>query len=312
MVSIDGQGGIGKTALALDLADLCRRKGLFTDFIWLGAARLHGSPIQVENPFTLETVLDAVGNQLAEDAFANASLAEKKQLVQGYLRSNRVLIVLDNLETAVQPQDEIVEQLQPLLGQSKALLTSRHRFRHNTYAIHLTGLGNEEAAYLIQQCGQKKGLHHLQSATVAEINEIIWATGGSPLAIQLVVSQLHHLSLPIVLKNLREVTPLSQLTDEGEYIKFYKFVFHHSWTLLSDASRGLLVTMAQFVATNGAHFEAIQYVSDLEFDLLVSCIETLWDGSLLEVRTHSGIGQMRYYLHPLTQNFVLSDIANVL
>ena len=225
---------------------------------------------------------------------------------------NRVLIVLDNLETAVQPQDEIVAQLQPLLGQSKVLLTSRRRFRNHTYPIHLTGLRNEAATHLIQQCGQDKGIHHIHDAVAEELNEIIWATGGSPLAIQLVVSQLHHLTLPIILKNLREVTPLSQLTNEGEYIKFYKFIFQHSWTLLSEESKSLLVTMAQFVAANGAHFEAIQYVSELEFGLLVSCVEMLWDSSLLEIRAVSGIGQIRYYLHPLTQNFVLSDIANVL
>ena len=176
---------------------------------------------------------------------------------------------------------------------------------------HLTGLENEEAAHLIQQCGQDKGIHHIHDAVAKEIKEIIWATGGSPLAIQLVVSQLHHLPLPIVLQNLREVTSLSHLANEGEYVKFYKFIFHHSWALLNHESKSLLVTMAQFVAANGAHFEAIQYVSELEFSLLVSCIETLWDSSLLEVRTVSEIGQIRYYLHPLTQNFVLSDIANV-
>ena len=36
MVSIDGQGGIGKTALALDIADLCQRRSLFTDFYLAG------------------------------------------------------------------------------------------------------------------------------------------------------------------------------------------------------------------------------------------------------------------------------------
>jgi hypothetical protein len=220
--------------------------------------------------------------------------------------------VLDNLETALQSQDEILAQFQPLLGQSKAILTSRHRFRNHTYAIHLSGLENEGAAHLIQQYGQSKGIHHIQGAAAEEVNEIIWATGGSPLAIQLVVSQLHHLPLSVVLKSLRQVTPLSQVADEGEYVKFYKFVFHHSWALLNNESKSLLVTMAQFVAANGAHFEAIQYVSELEFGALVSCIETLWDSSLLEVRTLSGIGQIRYYLHPLTQNFVLSDIVNVL
>ena len=138
MVSIDGQGGIGKTALALDIADLCQRRSLFADFIWLGSPRLYGSSSQVENRFTLETVLDAIGNQLGEDVFADVSLTEKKQLVRDYLMSNRILIILDNLETAVQPQDEIVTQLQPLLGQSKVILTSRHRFRNNTYSIHLT------------------------------------------------------------------------------------------------------------------------------------------------------------------------------
>lgn len=312
MVSIDGQGGIGKTALSLDAAHRCQQRGLFASVIWLSVTRPSGPLLQADTSFTLETILDAIGAQSEGEAFADVSLAEKKQLAQAYLARHRVLLVLDNLETAVQPQDEILAQLQPLLGQSKVLATSRHRFRHDTYAIHLTGLENDGAAHFIQQYGQGNGFHHIQMATDGEVDEIIWATGGSPLAMQLVVSQSRHLPLPVVLKNLRAVTPLSQINNEGEYVKFYKFVFHHSWALLNNESKNLLVTMAQFDTANGAPFEAIQHISELEFGILVSCLEILWDSSLLEVRPIAGISQIRYYLHPLTQNFVLSDIVNVL
>lgn len=312
IVSIDGQGGIGKTALALDITDLCHRKGIFDEFVWLSAARQPGTLAQTEHSFSIETILDAIGNKLGDEEFAKVSLAEKKRLIQNHLLTNRILIVLDNLETAIEPQNEIIAQLHLLLGKSKAILTSRHRFRTNSYAVHLTGLEQEGASRLIQQCSQDKGVHHVQNATTEEINDIIWATGGSPLAIQLVVSQLHHLPLSVVLKNLHEVTPLSQITDEGEYVKFYKFVFQHSWALLNTESKGLLVAMAHFVSTNGAHFEAIQHISELEWNTLISCIEALWDSSLLEIKTSVGVSQIRYYLHPLTQNFVFSDIAKVM
>lgn len=309
IISIDGQGGIGKTALVTDIADLCRRKGVFDDFIWLNAAHQPGALAKTEYAFTFETILDTIGYNLGQAEFAKISLAEKKRLIQDHLLANRMLIVLDNLETAVQPQNDIILQLQPLLGRSKAILTSRHRFRQNSYAIHLTGLENQEASHLIHQCSQTKGIHHIQSATVEEIDNIIWATGGSPLAIQLVVSQLHHLPLSVVLKNLRQITPLSQIADEGEYVKFYKFVFQHSWSLLNYESKTLLVALAHFTPTNGANFEAIQHISEIDWDTLVACIEKLWDSSLLEIKASTGVNQIRYYLHPLTQNFVFSDIA---
>lgn len=307
IVSIDGQGGIGKSALALDVATICQNKGMFDQYVWLTAA---GNP--TEQRFSIENLLNVVGFELEGEAFVNRTFEERKRICLDFFTNTRSLVVLDNLETAVQPQHEIIQQLHSLLGNSKAIVTSRHRVRHHTYPIHLTGLAEEEAIDLIHQCGQDKGIHSIETLSREEANAIILTTGGSPLAIQLVVSHLHHLPLPVVLKSLSEITPLSQISDEGEYVKFYKHVFHHSWRLLDKGSKSVLVTMAQFVPTNGAQFEAIQHISELEFGTLLGCIETLWDSSLLEIRTSSGLSQLRYYLHPLTHNFVLSDIAKVI
>lgn len=309
VVSVDGQGGIGKTALARDVVARAIADGEFETAVWISAARRTG--MVPGHALTFNRILEQIGDQLGVSDIAERSEQQKEAVIHQLLTEQRVLITLDNLETAADMQADIVTRLSPLLGNSKALLTSRHRFRQHTYAVHLTGLLLAGAVALIQQHAAANGFHHVQAADPADLKAIASATGGSPLAIKLVVSQLNHLPVQVVLQNLREVTPLTNIADEGEYVRFYKFVFFRSWDLLTHDNKKLLVTMTQFMPANGAHFEALQQVSAMPFRSLLDSIEQLWGSSLLEVRTLSGIGQMRYYLHPLTQNFVISDIARI-
>jgi hypothetical protein len=107
----------------------------------------------------------------------------------------RILLVLDNLENAAEPQGVISEKLRPLLGKSKALLTSRQRFTGDSYVLHLDGLTIPAAHEFLQQEGAERGIHTLKNATHEELSQIAVKTGGSPLAMKLVVGQLSYLPL---------------------------------------------------------------------------------------------------------------------
>lgn len=305
LVSIDGQGGIGKTTIALEVAKWClEREEAFATAVWISAADAHQS-------LTFETVLDEICFQSERADIANLDPAQKQAQVQTLLAENALLIVLDNLETAEERQETIIAQLAPILGASRALLTSRRRFSEHVYAVNLQGLSQDDALDLIRQYAASKGVAHVKTAASDDLLAIAKATGGSPLAIQLVVSQLKRLPIQVVLRNLQEIPSLDRIGREGEYVAFYKFVFFHSWNMLIHESKRLLVTMAQFDASNGAHYEALQKISEMDYQALLSSIEDLWEASLIEVRTERSLDQVRYYLHPLTKNFVLSDIVKV-
>jgi len=315
IVAVDGMGGIGKTALALEVADQCLDENLFDVVVWEQAPREEFTRTESTkrvNTLTFETVLDAIARQLGALDVPRLKRVEKEARVQALLRMQRVLVVLDNLETAEEPQKEIAAQLRPLLDPSKALLTSRHRFEGDLYAINLTGLDEDGAMRFVRQEAIEKNVERVSSAPVDELLQIIEVTGGSPLALKLVVGQLVRLPLETALGQLREVRLPERGVSEDDYVRFYKFIFFPSWKLLSDDAKKLLISMSHFAPGIGGTFEAVKATSDLAEKVLNRSIDELWRLSFLEIGESATLKQIRYYLHALTQYFVLSDIVQVL
>lgn len=314
MVTIDGMGGIGKTALAREVVDQGLKERHFDAVVWVGESRREpaGEDRSERDALTFETILNTIGHQLGAPDISSREATERETHVRELLRRQRVLVVLDNLETAGEPQNEIARRLRPLLNPSKGLLISRHRFKGDLYRVHLTGLDEESALAFIHQEAEEKGLRRVGMATRGELAQIVEATGGSPLAMKLVVGQLSHLPLETVLQHLRTGRPLDNETDSDDYVRFYNFIYFPSWELLSEAGKQLLLSMALFIPGVGATPEAIGAVSDLADGVLMRHIQELWQLSFLEVGEPPGanLEQVRYYLHALTRYFVLSDIVD--
>jgi len=209
IVAVDGMGGIGKTSLAREVADRCTSEHLFDAIVWDQAPKesqeFPTGTAKVKGTLTFETVLDSIARQLGALDVPRLNGSEKEIRVKGLLQVQRVLIVLDNLETAKEVQTEIARRLLPLLNPSKALLTSRHRFQGDLFAVHLTGLDEDGALRFVRQEAQEKNIQNVSSAKVSELKQIAETTGGSPLALKLVVGQLGHLPLGTVLEQLSKV-----------------------------------------------------------------------------------------------------------
>lgn len=309
LITIDGMGGIGKTALAQNLATQSKRETFFEEVVWLSAS--YGTSPENRH-FNFESVLDAIARQLEMDDLIKLQRMEKENQVQSILRNRRILLVLDNLETAIESQHQIAKQLQSLLNPSKAILTSRIRFTGDSFPVRLPGLTEDDALQFIRQQAIAKSFETVKKASFDELRPVAQATGGSPLALQLVVGQLEYLPPEVVTQHLRQATPIKRIADEDEYLEFYKFIFLNSWKLLTGDDEQLLMAMAAFSPSAGGSFEMVKRVSDLEIDLLTSCIHALWRYSFLEIGDGATLQQRRYYLHPLTHNFVLSEMVKVL
>ncbi|NER97705.1 MAG: hypothetical protein F6J86_28315 [Symploca sp. SIO1B1] len=316
IVALDGMGGIGKTALAREVAELCIEENLFDLVVWEEAPKKEftaGELKATTTVLTFEGVLDAIGRQLGNLDVPKLNRTEKERRVKALLHKRRVLIVLDNLETAGEPQNEIASQLQQFLNPSKALLTSRHRFQGDLYRINLKGLEEYGALRLIRQEAEDKGINRVGIAEDDELEPIARITGGSPLALKLVIGQLGYLDLDIVLNRLSQVHLPEEGADEDDYVRFYKFIFFPSWRLLSSDGKKLLVSMSRFAPGVGGTVEAVKATSRLVEDVLIGKIDELWRLSFLEIgKSRSLREQLRYYLHALTKYFVLSDIVRVL
>ena len=134
IVSIDGMGGIGKSALAIEAAHLLQENAFFEKVIWISTASS-----EIDNALTLEGIINAITTKLGLPEINRLPLAEKLSRLRTIFLHRRVLVVLDNLDTAAAPQEQIVDQFRTLLGYSRALLTSRRRFSGDLFSIHLTG-----------------------------------------------------------------------------------------------------------------------------------------------------------------------------
>lgn len=311
LVTIDGMGGIGKTALAKSVAFQLEKGGNLGKVIWIGAARQVDGYVKdsLHSVLTFDSILTTIGLTLGDEDVHTLMGREREQKVKALLRQQPALIVLDNLETAVD-QDEIVHKLQPFLNPSKALLTSRDRFKGEGYAIHLEGISNDDAITFMKQDALLKRNKSVENMSIETLRNIASATGGSPLALKLVAGQLVRFTEDIVLYHLREAMPLEKITEKDEYEKFYKHIFMRSWSLLDDDDEQLLLTMAIYEPNEGADYTMIKDHSGLDQSVLKASIETLWRYSFLEIG--EGIRtQKHYYLHPLTQYFVLSDMLKV-
>lgn len=316
MVAIDGIGGIGKTALAREAVDRCASELMFDTIIWDQASKeSKGFPMgreKGEGTYTFETVLDTIARQLGASDIVRLKKTEKEMLVRDLLQAQRVLIVLDNLEATKESRNEIARRLLRLLNPSKALMTSRYRFQGDIYAVQLTGLDEDEALRFIHQEAQEKNIQNISNASPKELKQIAETTGGSPLALKLVVGQLGHLPLDTVLEQLRKVNLPTGESDQSDYYRFYKGIFAPFWKQLSVDAKKLLIAMTTFPPGVGGSLEALKAVSDLDTETLARSTDELFQTAFLEIRSSPETNQTRYYLHALIYHFVLSDVVNAI
>ncbi len=318
VIGIDGMGGIGKTALAIEVTEQCLQTGIFDIVIWINAFRNDNRNAEISLSF--ESVLDAIGNQLGKASVFTMPLIEKKNLIQTLLTQKNALIVLDNLETAAEYQNIIIRKLHPLLGNSKLLCTSRHRFDDfevSIFNVNLTGLPSDSAIAFLRQEGEEKGIGRIKNAPVDALREIAVSTGGSPLAMKLVSGQLLRLPLEVILDTLKHIPSLNTKMNENEYLRFYKHIFQTSVKLLSTNSESVLIAMSHFPPGEGkgGTFSMIQATVEplkIRRNELTNAINELWQLSLLEIDRASTLRDVRYYLHVLTQYMVHADMLHLL
>ncbi|MCA9904370.1 MAG: hypothetical protein KC547_10970 [Anaerolineae bacterium] len=311
VVTFDGMGGIGKTTLISRIAQICTDEKLFDDVIQVTASS-HSyptPPVIGGGALTLDMLMNNIAEQLHIPQFARFDREDKMLRIRTALGNRRALVVVDNLETAQMRENEVAEILRSLLGQSKALLASRRRFSGDYYSLHLSGLGEEEGLEFLQRQAVYRRINRVASADHQDLYRISNVTGGSPLAMKLVLGQLAHLALPTVLDHLRSVKPIRSLGEQDEYTQLYRYIFFPSWQTVELPAQRLLVSMAHFAADVGDDIDIVQEVSELDDADMANAISQLWLTSLMEIDERSSLQQPRYYLHALTQYFVLSDIV---
>ncbi|WP_327423856.1 NB-ARC domain-containing protein [Streptomyces sp. NBC_01230] len=181
VVSILGDGGIGKTSIALKAAyELLDDPGnAFDVFVWVTAK----ATILTVNE--IQRISGAIENSLGLFASAAEQLGgqpAKKSVdpvaeVLSYLEHFKVLLILDNMETVL--DQRLRDFLLDLPMGSKVIITSRIGLGIEN-PVSLAPLSNDDSARLLQKLARVRNVEALQGLPSAALSKMVQAMKGHP------------------------------------------------------------------------------------------------------------------------------------
>ncbi|MCB0167394.1 MAG: AAA family ATPase [Anaerolineae bacterium] len=194
VVTIDGVGGIGKTALALEVAysylryyDQLPEEQQFDAIIWTTAKQTlltsEGIIRRAQPLRTLDDIYSTIAITLEREDLTRAHPQKQDDLFRRVLAKMRTLLVIDNLETV--DDERVLSFIREVPEPSKIIVTTRHRL-DIAYPIRLTGMTRADALNLIAGKANQKGV----TLKKDEAQRLYRRTGGVPLAIVWSLAQI--------------------------------------------------------------------------------------------------------------------------
>ncbi len=300
-ITIHGMGGIGKTALALEVAFQCNYASLnpsqfqtipqFEAIIFVSAKSQQFTDLGIfkcsQPRRNLAAILRVIAQTLQCTDILKTDLEEQCERVQEYLKHLRTLLILDNLETLEDPQDTLpfILNLPPTV---KVVITTREQVGFTP--IHLDSLSELEGLNLIK--------HHCQHKQIAiadqEAQELYQKTAGIPLAIVYAVGQLNYSSLSDATAKLN--------CPKNEVIKY---CLEGAITSLKGQLGYQILLVFGFFSQSVAR-ETLAYIANSPDDLTTGeAIATLCRLSLVIPQSQ------RYHVLSVTRNYIIAELQQV-
>lgn len=298
LVTILGAGGMGKTRLALALAEQMQpryRDGVF--FVALAA---------VESE---EGIVPAIA-QAVGFSFQNDRRSPQIQLTD-YLRGRHLLLVLDNWEHLLSVSQRLGELAQKC-PDIQMLVTSRERLRISAETLfvlpgmaypteetsHFTGYSAVEL--FVETMDRQQRTLPQSPAEWATIARICRLVEGMPLAIMLAAGWLGLLRLEEIAGEIESGGDIleSDLRDMPPRQRSMRVVFEQTWQRLSPAEQELYMRLAVF--HNGFTDNAARRVAGAT----LSVLRGLTDKALLWRD-----GNDRYHIHELLRQYAAEKLA---
>lgn len=293
VIAVEGLGGMGKTALAREVAWLCAESPeRFEAIVWTQDR---------DGVLRLNDVLDSIADVLRFTYVHSMPMPDKEKEVDKLLRGTACLLIVDNLESVTDQQllDFITKIPEP---PSKVVVTSREQQLRAAWAVTLGKLDEADGLDFIRAEAARLGLRGLQHAPVADLHALYAATGGNPLAIRLSTGQMKAGGASLV----DVIADLDRAAD-GD---LFTVLFEQSWhrTLADDEyARRVLATLA--LCSGPTTRAALEAGSDVHHAYLRSALSRLIAISLVDTAETAPTAASRYQLHTLTRAFMRRRLA---
>lgn len=311
IISLYGEGGLGKTAIAYEIVARFAAKAGFTRVGWVsaktlqllpdgallryGSAELHWSHL-VKN----------LANQLGISLSDNSSgwISDFQRGIRSLPLDERCLLIVDNLET----MDDVNEAIQYLgnnfiVKPHKLLVTTRHALLGKVQHLierHVKGLELEAALNFIRSLGNSD----IAQASEDQLKPIVEVTEGNPLLIKLFVTRFltSHLPLTLVLEELQAVN-----RHLGKNIIDY--LYAESLSALEqqcgkDAAHWILNAFCPLGAGDSVDYEALRLYSGIKNEeVFQNTLRIACDLSLIRTSKLNSL----YSIHSLLWKFVCGN-----
>ena len=310
LVTLAGEGGVGKSSLALAVGE--EMLGTWPDGVFLAPlVEVEAQPLPTLSLRLATAVAEAVGLTFST---ARGAAVPSAQLFS-FLSDRSLLLILDNFEHLSAGASFVGDLLQAA-PRCRVLLTSRQPLLvDGESVVRLRGLSippqitpdpfRDEAyasvALFMQRARQREASFSLSPSHREALIHLCQLVAGNALALELAAAWVEHFSLPemtaLLAADLLDF-PRSTRPQVPERHRTLRRVMETSWQLLSaDAQR----TLAQISIFRGSfHREAAQAVTGASLDLLADLVNC----SLLQP---SGPG--RYELHEMVRQFAAERLA---
>ena len=302
LLTLVGPGGIGKTRLAVEAGE--RAQHLFAN----GTFFVPFAPV-TSTRLAVPVIANSIGF-----AFHHASHADPKMQLFGYLKEKQLLLIIDNLEQLLTgPGIELLGEMLECAPQIKLLATSRqsldlqHEWTFEVQGLALpenadrVGAAHDTSVELFLQRARRVSVgYEFTSRDYPSILHICELMEGNPLGIELAASWVRTLSCEEIECEIEHGLDFLRASahDMPARHQSMRAVFEHSWELLSEEERQVLMRLSLF--QGGAVREAAEQVAHANLMVLSALVTK----SLLR---RSGAG--RYGLHELVRQFAAEQFA---
>lgn len=295
VVSLNGKGGVGKTALALHVAHAVRH--LYPDGqLFL---QLHGADGQPTSPMNL---MASVLRSLSLPTIAlPEDQAERTAVYRSRLGGRRVLIILDDAYSVGQ-----IMALIPGCPSCAMIVTSRNPLSGLAGARHFE-VDDLDDASSVELLGRVIGPERMQAEPTAAL-ELVRLCGCLPLAVRIVAAKLaakHHWTISHMIQRMTdEARRLDELALSGVGIRA---TLATSYSSLSEPARRLFQRLSLLGTTDFAPWVSAPLL-DMNMEAANDLLEELIEARLVEVRLGEGRSS-RFQLHDLVRIYARERLA---
>lgn len=283
LLTLVGPGGIGKTRLSIETANLLAEKGRFQGGIYF---------VPLTGIDQVEHFLLTLASQLEISIFGRSHI---RQHLINYLSEKDILLVLDNFEQLTEQSGLVAELLQAAPG-LKMLVSSREALNIRAeQRLLIGGMEIESAVNLFLQAANKiLPDYEAKEADQLVIREICHLVGGVPLAVEISAAWVKMMDVINIARQIKASVDFleTRWQDVPERHRSMKIIFEESWQLLSPSEQKALAKISIF--KGGFSLNAVVTITGASLNEIAG----LLDKSLVE---HPG--KSRYKVHELLRQF---------